>query len=201
MRAPCMGACDHAPVCAVGHVQVFNATPTSVVEGRGAHAACARLRNADDDFERVQADGGYRAAGRMPRRQAHARRTDQDRQRRRPARPRRRGLPDRPQVDLRARRERPAPDGGQRRRGRARHVQGPLLSRARSAPLPRRHADRRLGGRGGRDLHLYPRRISRTAADARSRRSRRSKRPASPSTPSCICAAAPAPTSAAKSRR
>src|SRR5689334_20007360 len=26
VRAPCMGACDHAPVCAVGHVQTFNAT-------------------------------------------------------------------------------------------------------------------------------------------------------------------------------
>src|ERR1700692_1147044 len=26
LRAPCMGACDRAPVCAVGHVQVFHAT-------------------------------------------------------------------------------------------------------------------------------------------------------------------------------
>src|SRR5881397_1270961 len=25
MRAPCMGACDHAPVCAVGHVQINKA--------------------------------------------------------------------------------------------------------------------------------------------------------------------------------
>src|SRR5438552_8921438 len=25
VRAPCMGACDHAPVCAVGHVQVMPA--------------------------------------------------------------------------------------------------------------------------------------------------------------------------------
>ena len=36
-----------------------------------------------------------------------------------------------------------AADGGQWRRGRARHLQGPLLSRNRSAPVPRRHADRR----------------------------------------------------------
>ena len=36
----------------------------------------------------------------------------------------------------------------------------------RSAPLHRRHADRRLGGRGGRHLHLHPRRISRAAPDA-----------------------------------
>src|SRR6186713_3426532 len=30
VRAPCMGACDHAPVCAVGHVQVNEATQASV---------------------------------------------------------------------------------------------------------------------------------------------------------------------------
>src|SRR3954447_11227224 len=30
VRAPCMGACDHAPVCAVGHVQVTNANASSV---------------------------------------------------------------------------------------------------------------------------------------------------------------------------
>src|SRR6185503_7892142 len=30
LRAPCMGACDRAPVCAVGHMQVFNATPEKV---------------------------------------------------------------------------------------------------------------------------------------------------------------------------
>src|SRR5579862_995088 len=30
VRAPCMGACDRAPVCAVGHVQTFGATPATV---------------------------------------------------------------------------------------------------------------------------------------------------------------------------
>src|SRR5438105_7566263 len=30
VRAPCMGACDHAPVCAVGHVQVNEAINASV---------------------------------------------------------------------------------------------------------------------------------------------------------------------------
>src|SRR3954469_18508561 len=30
LRAPCMGACDHAPVAAVGHVQVKHATEASV---------------------------------------------------------------------------------------------------------------------------------------------------------------------------
>jgi formate dehydrogenase beta subunit len=31
VRAPCMGACDRAPVCAVGHLQTFKATPDKVV--------------------------------------------------------------------------------------------------------------------------------------------------------------------------
>ena len=30
VRAPCMGACDRAPVAAVGHMQTFNATPDRV---------------------------------------------------------------------------------------------------------------------------------------------------------------------------
>src|SRR5437660_1801591 len=39
VRAPCMGACDRAPVCAVGHVQVMNATEDSVADAvaRGGH--------------------------------------------------------------------------------------------------------------------------------------------------------------------
>src|SRR5690242_12698420 len=32
VRAPCMGACDHAPACAVGHVQVMQATPQKVTD-------------------------------------------------------------------------------------------------------------------------------------------------------------------------
>src|SRR6202166_2714889 len=40
VRAPCMGACDRAPVCAVGHVQVHGATTDSVAAAAkaGAHA-------------------------------------------------------------------------------------------------------------------------------------------------------------------
>src|SRR6202142_2126774 len=30
VRAPCMGACDRAPVCAVGHVQVMHAASSNV---------------------------------------------------------------------------------------------------------------------------------------------------------------------------
>ncbi len=200
LRAPCMGACDRAPVCAVGHVQVDEGDGRGGEEDRDAgHARpCAQARHR---LRRVSRQRRLQAVRRGAGGQAHARRTDQDRQRRRPSRAWRCGLPDRPQVDLRARRKRPAADGGERRRGRARHVQGPLLSRPRSAPLPRRHADRRLGGRGGRGLHLSPRRISRTPADAGARRSTSFDARASTGIRKSISAAAPAPTSAAKSRR
>jgi formate dehydrogenase len=59
LRAPCMGACDHAPVCAVGHVQVMQATPASVsqlaIPETHAHAITPGT-----NFERYVADGGYR---------------------------------------------------------------------------------------------------------------------------------------------
>ena len=141
------------------------------------------------------------AARRLPRRQAHARRPDQDRQRRRPARPRRRRISDRPQMVAGARRAGAADVRRQLRRRRARHVQGPPLPRAGPASLHRRHADRRLGGRGARHLHLCARRISRSAAPARRGIREGRARPGSPRTRGCICAAAPAPISAAKSPR
>src|SRR5262245_30171742 len=58
LRAPCMGACDRAPVCAVGHVQVMGATPESVsaAVAQGAHAHAFPTPN---DFERYLRDGGY----------------------------------------------------------------------------------------------------------------------------------------------
>ena len=200
VRAPCMGACDHAPVVAVGHMQVFSATAGQGCLDREGAAASACLR----DAERSRAlPRRWRlcAARRLPLRQAHPRRPDQDRQRRRPARPRRRRLPDRPQVVAGARRAGAADVRGQLRRRRARHLQGPALPRARSASLHRRHADRRLGGRGARHLHLCARRISRGAAAAGARIREGRSRPGSPSTRGCICAAAPAPTSAAKNPR
>src|SRR5689334_18832189 len=36
VRAPCMGACDHAPVCAIGHVQVMHATKDKVASAAKA---------------------------------------------------------------------------------------------------------------------------------------------------------------------
>ena len=43
LRAPCMGACDRAPVCAVGHVQVIAATPDKVRDGGQSRHARAPL--------------------------------------------------------------------------------------------------------------------------------------------------------------
>ena len=58
MRAPCVGACDRAPVAAVGHVQVMKATPAAigaaVAENLYAHAY-----KTPKDFAAYQADGGY----------------------------------------------------------------------------------------------------------------------------------------------
>ena len=82
----------------------------------------------------------------------------------RPAGPRRRGLPDRPQVGVRL-------QGGagrlpllQRRRRRARHLQGPLDPRAFAAPAARRHAARLLLAARAARLRLHPRRVRPAAA-------------------------------------
>jgi formate dehydrogenase beta subunit len=59
MRAPCVGACDRAPVAAVGHVQVMNATPaaigTAVAKNPHAHAY-----KTPHDLAAYQAEGGYK---------------------------------------------------------------------------------------------------------------------------------------------
>ena len=134
VRAPCMGACDRAPVCAVGHVQTFRPTPDKVAAAVKAEPHAHAWQRAHR-FRRLSEGRRLCAAEGLPRRQAHARRTDQDRQRCRPARPRRRRLSDRAQMVAGARRAGAAHVRGQCRRRRARHLQGPLLSRARSAPL------------------------------------------------------------------
>ena len=59
VHAPCMGACDHAPVCAVGHVQVNKATNASVKQI--AHPTThAHAIHPGTDFEHYMAAGGYR---------------------------------------------------------------------------------------------------------------------------------------------
>ncbi len=62
VRAPCMGACDRAPVCAVGHVQAMQATRSSVAKlahpDSHAHALKPGI-----NFEHYMAAGGYRLLG------------------------------------------------------------------------------------------------------------------------------------------
>jgi formate dehydrogenase len=57
VRAPCMGACDKAPACAVGHSDVPNATVERVqaaIKDKGDHPAVP-----GKDFAAYVADGGY----------------------------------------------------------------------------------------------------------------------------------------------
>ena len=87
IRAPCMGACDRAPVCAVGHLQVMNAdaarvaaaaatpahphvypTPTSFeayVRGGGYELlkACTGAARSRDDVIKTVSDAGLRGLG------------------------------------------------------------------------------------------------------------------------------------------
>src|SRR5437762_3080435 len=57
VRAPCMGACDRAPACAVGHVQVTHAS-TDRIESANAHGAHAHTYPTDTPLDAyVRADG------------------------------------------------------------------------------------------------------------------------------------------------
>jgi formate dehydrogenase beta subunit len=58
VRAPCMGACDRAPVCAVGHVQAMTATTDSVASAV-AHGAHAHVYPTPNDFDGYVGAGGY----------------------------------------------------------------------------------------------------------------------------------------------
>jgi NADH:ubiquinone oxidoreductase subunit F (NADH-binding)/NADH:ubiquinone oxidoreductase subunit E len=59
VHAPCMGACDRAPACAIGHVQVMNATAASVAKLAHVHTHAEAL-TPGTDFARYVASGGYR---------------------------------------------------------------------------------------------------------------------------------------------
>ena len=59
VRAPCMGACDHAPAVAVGHVQTVNATNEKVVTAVAKHEH-AHPWKTKNDFETYMAEGGYK---------------------------------------------------------------------------------------------------------------------------------------------
>jgi NADH:ubiquinone oxidoreductase subunit F (NADH-binding)/NADH:ubiquinone oxidoreductase subunit E len=58
VRAPCMGACDRAPVCAVGHVQTFKATCDNVAAAVKAKPH-AHAWKPGADFAACQKAGGY----------------------------------------------------------------------------------------------------------------------------------------------
>ena len=58
VRAPCMGACDRAPVCAVGHVQTFQATSEKVAAAAKAKPH-AHAFHPGADFAAYQKGGGY----------------------------------------------------------------------------------------------------------------------------------------------
>jgi NADH:ubiquinone oxidoreductase subunit F (NADH-binding)/NADH:ubiquinone oxidoreductase subunit E len=58
VRAPCMGACDRAPVCAVGHAQVMHAT-TERLAAAAVHPAHAHAYPTDKTLDAYLRDGGY----------------------------------------------------------------------------------------------------------------------------------------------
>jgi formate dehydrogenase len=62
IRAPCMGACERAPVAAVGHVQTFKATTQTIAAAvkTNAHAHAAKP---EISFEQYRANGGYALLG------------------------------------------------------------------------------------------------------------------------------------------
>ena len=128
----------------------------------------------------------------------------------RAARPRRRRLPDRAQVAVRAEGHAQAEVHRlQRRRERAWHVQGSRADGAQPAPAHRGVRDRLLRHRREGRLHLHPRRVLPRAGDARARdRGGLSGRlssartsSAAASTATSTCTAAPAPTKRAKRPR
>ena len=196
VRAPCVGRCDTAPAAEVGHHFVDHATVANVLAAAKAGETHAHLPKYVD-YDAYVAGGGYALLNRLRSGAACERRSAEGARRCVAARARRRRLPDGTQMARGARRARAAADGDQWRRGRARYLQGPLLPRNRSASFSRGHADRRACGRGDRRLHLSARRISGLARNPRTR-NRKSSRQA---VPCCICAAAPAPTSAARNPR
>jgi formate dehydrogenase len=58
VRAPCMGACDRAPVAAVGHLQTFKATPDKIAADVKANKH-PHAWKPDADFAAYQKSGGY----------------------------------------------------------------------------------------------------------------------------------------------
>lgn len=58
MRAPCMGACDRAPVCAVGHVQIMKADSAKVAEAVRSRPH-PHAHRPETDLAAYRQSGGY----------------------------------------------------------------------------------------------------------------------------------------------
>ena len=58
IRAPCMGACERAPVCAVGHVQTFKANVENVAAAAKKHEH-AHAATPEVSFDAYRKNGGY----------------------------------------------------------------------------------------------------------------------------------------------
>jgi len=58
IRAPCMGACERAPVCAVGHVQTFKANVETVAAAAKKHEH-AHAATPEVSFDAYRKSGGY----------------------------------------------------------------------------------------------------------------------------------------------
>ena len=156
--APCVGRCHAAPVAVVGQNPVDAATAGRRA-GRGPRRRGQARRRILRDLCAIPRGGWLHDGAGMRRRRARSRGGAEGDGELGPARPGRRRLPRRAQMAHRARRTGAASSCRQHRRRRAGYVQGPLLPRARSASLPRRHADRGVGRGHWRDLHLPARRI------------------------------------------
>ena len=128
VRAPCMGGCDKAPVVAIGHALHENATVGQRRRGGRGRATRIRISRPIPVSTRYRADGGYALLQACLAGERTVDGSDRGARRFGAARARRRRVSDRAQMALRAAGAGAAADGGQRRRGRARHLQGPLLS-------------------------------------------------------------------------
>ena len=168
IAAPCIGRCEQAPAVAVHqHPLAERHTRQRAGGGRGrcAHTRARAVRR----LRRLSRARRLWSAARVPGRHARRRIGAEGDGIVGVARPRRRRLPGGAQMAHRPRRTGAAADGGEHRRRRTGHVQGPRLPRDQPAPLHRRHADRGLGGRHRGDLHLPARRIPRLPRAARTR--------------------------------
>ena len=104
VRAPCMGGCHNAPVAAIGHALHEHATVDSVAEAVARRRHASRTSRRIVDLDAYRADGGYKLleaclAGARPLESVIEAAGGLG-----AARPRRRRLPDRAQMALRARR-------------------------------------------------------------------------------------------------